>query len=310
MVISILLAISITFMYSAPLIFAGLGGVISESAGVVNIGIEGMMTIGAFAGAAVGYFTANPWLGFLAGGLAGGLLALVHAVACISFRADQTISGVAINFLGPGLALFLSTKLFEGSTMTKPVPNQIPTLFGSYATNSSNLMLQAANMYMTIPIAFLFVLIMWFVLYKTSWGLRIRSVGENPAAADTLGINVNRIKYLCVFTSGVLSGFGGAAMTLAVVNYFTQSTISGQGFIALAAVIFGKWKPQGTMLACLLFGFAQALVVLLGGSTSIIQIPSSILAMLPYVLTLIILVVFVGSSTAPKADGIPYFKGQ
>ena len=168
------------------------------------------------------------------------------------FRADQTISGVAINFLGPGLALFLSRKFFQGSTMTEPVPNQIPTLFGRYATNSSNLLLKAANMYMTIPIAFVFVIIMWFVLYKTNWGLRIRAVGENPAAADTLGINVNRIKYLCVFTSGVLSGFGGAAMTLAVVNYFTQSTISGQGFIALAAVIFGKWKPQGTMLARLL----------------------------------------------------------
>ena len=243
-------------------------------------------------------------------GLAGGLLALIHAIACISFRADQTISGVAINFLGPGIALFLGRKLFDGSTMTKPVPNQIPTLFGSYATNSSNLLLKTLNVRLTIPIVFILVLIMWFVLYKTSFGLRIRSVGENPAAADTLGINVNKVKYLSVFTSGVLSGFGGAAMTLAVVNCFTQSTISGQGFIALAAVIFGKWKPQGTMAACLLFGFAQALVVILGGSTSAIHIPPSILSMLPYVLTLIILVAFVGNSTAPKADGIPYYKGQ
>lgn len=307
---SILLAISITLMYSAPLIFAGLGGVISENAGVVNIGIEGMMTIGAFVGAAVGYFTANPWLGFLAGGLAGGLLALLHAVASITFRADQTISGVAINFIGPGLALFLSRKLFDGSTMTKPVPRQLPTLFGSYAANSSSLLLKALNVELTIPIAFLCVFIMWFVLYKTSFGLRIRSVGENPAAADTLGVNVYKVKYISVFTSGVLSGFGGAAMTLAVVSYFTQATISGQGFIALAAVIFGKWKPQGTMAACLLFGFAQALVVLLGGSASVIQIPSSLLSMLPYVITLIILVIFVGRSTAPKADGIPYVKGQ
>jgi simple sugar transport system permease protein len=310
MLISIVLAISITLMYSTPLIFAGLGGVISENAGVVNIGIEGMMTIGAFAGATVGYYSGNPWLGFLAGGLAGGLLALIHAVACITFRADQTISGVAINFIGPGLALFLSRKFFAGSTMTKPVENQIPTLFGSFAAKSSNLLLKAANVEMIVPIAFAIVLIMWFVLYKTNWGLRIRSVGENPAAADTLGINVYKVKYLSVFTSGVLSGFGGAAMTLAVVNYFTQSTISGQGFIALAAVIFGKWKPHGTLAACLLFGFAQALVVLLGGSTSKIQIPSSILSMLPYVLTLVILVLFVGRSTAPKADGVPYVKGH
>ena len=309
MLVSILLAISITLMYSAPLMFAGLGGVISENAGVVNIGIEGMMTIGAFAGAAVGYFSGNPWLGLLAGGLAGGLLALVHAVASITFRADQTISGVAINFIGPGLAIFLSRKLFEGSAMTKPVANQIPTIFGSYAAKSSNLLLKAANMEMTVPLVFICAIVMWFVLYKTSWGLRIRSVGENPAAADTLGVNVYKIKYLAVFASGVLSGFGGATMTLAVMNYFTQSTISGQGFIALAAVIFGKWKPHGTMAACLLFGFAQALVVLLGGSNSKIQIPSDLLSMLPYVLTLVSLVLFVRRSTAPKADGVPYVKG-
>lgn len=293
--VSILIAISITLIYSAPLIFGGLGGVISENAGVVNIGIEGMMTIGAFVGAAVAYFTNNPWMGFLAGGLAGGALALVHAVASISFRADQTISGVAINFLGPGIALFMARKLFAGSTMTKPV-KQLPTIFG--------------NLSVTIPLVFVFVLVMWFVLYKTSIGLRIRAVGENPAAADTLGINVYKVKYLSVFVSGILAGFGGATMTLAVVNYFTQSTISGQGFIALAAVIFGKWKPQGTMLACLLFGFAQALVVMLGGSNSILPIPSSILSMLPYILTLIVLVAFVGKSTAPKADGVPYVKGQ
>lgn len=310
MLISVLLAISITLMYSASLIFAGLGGVISENAGVVNIGIEGMMTFGAFMGAAVGYYTANPWFGLLAGGLAGGVLALAHAVACITFRADQTISGVAINFIGPGLALFLSRKLFAGSTMTKPVPHQIPSIFGGHAVKTgSNALLNAANVEWTVPIVFIIVLVLWFMLYKTNWGLRIRSVGENPAAADTLGINVYKVKYICVFMSGVLSGFGGAAMTLAVVNYFTQSTISGQGFIALAAVIFGKWKPHGTLAACLLFGFAQALVVLLGGSTSKIQIPSPILSMLPYVLTLVVLVLFVRRSTAPKADGVPYIKG-
>jgi simple sugar transport system permease protein len=269
-----------------------------------------MMTIGAFVGAAVGFFTGNPWLGLLAGGIAGGLLALVHAVASITFYADQTISGVAINFIGPGAALFLSRKLFEGSTMTKPVENKIPTLLGSYAAGSPNTLLRTINVEMTVPISLLLVLIMWFILYKTSLGLRIRSVGENPSAADTVGVNVYKIRYLAVITSGILSGFGGATMTLAVVNYFTQTVISGQGFIALAAVIFGKWKPHGTAAACLFFGFAQALVVIFGGSNSRVAIPSYILAMLPYILTLVVLILFVGRATAPRADGVPYIKNR
>lgn len=308
MLTSILLAISITMMYSAPLIFAGLGGVVSENSGVVNIGIEGMMTIGAFAGAAVGYFSGNPWLAFLAGGAAGGLLALLHAVASVTFRADQVISGTAINFIGPGIALFLARKFFDGSTMTKPIPHKIPAIFGTLGANSGNPIIKGLNMEMTVPLAFLTAFAVWFVLYKTTWGLRIRSVGEHPEAADTLGVNVYRIRYLCVVFSGILSGFGGATMTLAVVNCFTQTTISGQGFIAIAALIFGKWKPHGTVGACLLFGFAQALVILLGGSNSIFQIPSYLLAMLPYLLTIVVLVLFVHKSSAPKADGIPFIK--
>lgn len=309
MLISLLVVLNITLMYSVPLMFGGLGGVISENAGVVNIGIEGMMTIGAFAGAAAGFFTGNPWIGLLAAGIAGGLLALLHAIAAVTFRADQTVSGVAINFIGPGVALFLCRRLFAGSTMTKPV-NKLPTIFGAAASQSANKVLQNLNMEVIVPIAFVVVLAMWFLLYKTRWGLRIRSVGENPAAADTLGINVSAVKYACVVASGVLAGLGGGAMTLAVVNYFTQTVISGQGFIALAAVVFGKWKPHGTMGACLLFGFAQALVVVLGGSNGGIQIPSYLLSMLPYVLTLVILVLFIRNSTAPQADGIPYYKGK
>lgn len=149
----------------------------------------------------------------------------------------------------------------------------------------------------------------WFVLYKTKWGLRIRSVGEHPAAADTLGINVSRTRYTCVVISGILAGFGGASMTLAIISQFTPTAISGQGFIAMAAVIFGKWTPFGAYGACLLFGFAQALTVVLGGSESGITIPTQILAMLPYILTIIVLILFVGRSVAPKADGEPYEKG-
>jgi ABC-type uncharacterized transport system permease subunit len=309
MLLNILMALNITLMYSVPLMLGGLGGVISENSGVVNIGIEGMMTIGAFSGAAMAYFSGNPWLGLLFSGVSGGLLALLHAIAAVSFKADQTISGVAVNFIGPGMALFLCRHFFDGSTMTKPV-TKIPTILGKLASASTSEIVKNLNVEMTVPLALFIVLMMCFVLYKTKWGLRIRSVGENPAAAETLGINVYRIKYICVVTSGILAGLGGGAMTLAVVNYFTQTVICGQGYIALAAVVFGAWKPHGAMGACLLFGFAQALVVMLGGSGSKIQVPSELLAMLPYVLTLIILVVFVRNSFAPKADGIPYYRGK
>lgn len=303
---NILLAISITLMYSTPLVFGALGGVISERSGVINIGIEGMMTIGAFAGATVGYFSGSPWLGFLVGGIAGGLLALLHAVASVTFKANQTVSGIAINFLGLGLSLFLSRLFFEGATMTKPVPKKIPKIFSSQLAES-NKFLGIVNVDTTVLVALGMTLLLWFVLYKTKWGLRIRSVGEHPAAADTLGISVSAVRYTCVVLSGVLSGFGGAAMTLAVVSLYSQTAISGQGFIALAAVIFGKWKPHGAYGACLLFGFAQALVVLLGGGA--VKVPSQILSMLPYITTIIVLVLFVGRSVAPKADGLPYEKG-
>jgi len=167
--------------------------------------------------------------------------------------------------------------------------------------------LKSLNVDITVVIALVLTVVLWFVLYKTKWGLHIRAVGEKPAAADTMGINVTKVRYTSVIISGVLAGFGGAAMTLAIIPQFTQTAISGQGFIALAAVIFGKWTPHGAYGACLLFGFSQALTVMLGGGS--FAIPSEILAMLPYVLTIVVLILFVGRSVAPKADGVPYEKG-
>ncbi len=301
---SILIAIGITLMYSAPLVFAAIGGVISERSGVTNIGIEGMMSIGAFTGAAVGYYTVNPWLGLLCGGIAGGLLALLHAVASVTFRADQTVSGIAINLIGPGVSLFLSRLFFEGATMTKPVPNKLPKLFSILGIENSSL--GSLNVDITAVLALLLVVIVWFIMYKTKWGLRMRALGEHPAAVDTLGVSVYRSRYLCVIISGILAGIGGASFTLAIISQFTPTAISGQGFIALAAVIFGKWRPFGAYWACLLFGFAQALVVTLGEKA---VVPSDILAMLPYILTILVLIVFVGRSSAPKASGKPYEKG-
>ncbi len=306
MATSIIIIIGITLMYSTPLIFGAMGGVISERSGVINIGIEGMMTIGAFTGAAVGYFSGNPWFGLLTAGLAGGSLALLLTIASVSFKADQTIAGIAINLIGPGVALFLSRLLFEGATMTPPVPEKLPKIFGE--DGLSNTPYASLNVDITVILALGVAIFLWFMLYKTKWGLRIRSVGEHPAASDTLGVNVSLTRYVCVFLSGILAGFGGASMTLAVVSQFTPTVISGQGFIALAAVIFGKWTPFGAYGACILFGFAQALVVVLGGGN--FAVPSEILAMLPYILTIVVLILFVGRSVAPKADGVPYEKGS
>lgn len=295
-------------MYSTPLIYASLGGVISEKSGVVNIGIEGMMVIGAFIGATVGYFAGNPWLAFLCGGLAGALFGLLHAFASVTFCADQVVSGIAINFLCPGLALFLSRIFFEGATMTKVIDlgKKMPRPLHGFFPEESFLFYIFDNQYATVYISFLCVLLVWYVINKTRLGLRIRAVGEHPAAAATLGINVYTMRYFAVIMSGFFSGLGGASMSIAIVSNFRPTLVSGHGFIALAAVIFGKWKPQGAMLACLFFGFAQGLTVFLGQFD--IKVPSQIISMLPYIFTILILVLFVGKSSSPTSVGIPYKK--
>ena len=220
---SILLLLGITLMYSTPMVFAAQGSVISEVSGVVNIGIEGMMTIGAFTGAAVGYFSGNPWLGFICAGLAGAVFGLAHAFASVTCKADQTVCGIAMNLIGPGLALFLSRVFFAGATQTLPVTNKIPKLFGSGGLPGAwnNL-----NVDVTTLLALLVSIGMWYVFYRTTWGLHLRAVGEHPAAADTLGINVYKVRYTCVIISGMLAGLGGAAMTLAIVPQFMPTAIS------------------------------------------------------------------------------------
>lgn len=303
----VLLFIGTTLMYSTPLVFGAMGGVISERSGVINLGIEGMMTIGAFAGAATCYFTGNPWLGFLIGGLSGVMLALLHAIASVTFLADQTVSGIALNLIGPGVALFLCGLMFDGAKMTQPC-TMLPKPFDSFLGSSP--VLNNINVNIVVILALVLVILLWFFLSKTKWGLRVKAIGEHPAAADTLGINVNRTRYSCVLASGLFAGFGGAAMTLAVTSQFTQVSISGQGYIALAALIFGKWTPFGAYGASLLFGAATALTVVLGGNTLPFTIPSELLNMLPYILTILTLILFVGRAVAPKADGIPYRKGS
>ncbi len=303
---TILLFIGTTLMYSSPLTFGAMAGVISERSGVINLGIEGMLTIGAFAGAATCVFTQNPWLALAVGGLAGMGLALLHAVAAVSFRADQTISGIALNLIGPGLAMFMCGVIFDGSKDT-PSTTALPKLFGDLIDPSSpwiNLNISAG-----VVLALVAVVLVWFFLYRTGAGLHVRAIGEHAAAADSLGINVTKYRYLCVLASGLLAGIGGAVMTSSVVLQYSPIAICGQGYIALAAMIFGKWKPIGSYGACLLFGAAEALTVILGGDTLPFTIPPELLSMIPYVLTLLVLVLFVGKSVAPKDDGIPYIKG-
>ncbi len=278
---------------STPLILAALGGMFSERAGVINIALEGMMLAGAFTAAAVTYAAGNPFVGLLAGMVAGVLVAAIHAVACVSYKADQVVTGTAINILMIGMPAFLSGAFFlsSGSTPLIPQGQLIP--------------------WTPIVIAFAFVPIGWYVLYKTPFGLRLRSVGENPEAADAAGVSVARMKYAGVLLSGALAGIGGAYLSIGQSSLFTRNMTSGRGFIALAALIFGKWRPVQTLLACLLFGFTEAVSIQMQGVVKLPSgedIPVQFIHMVPYVLTIIVLAGFIGSSRPPQALGIPYQK--
>lgn len=305
--LKIVLFISDTLLFTTPLLFTALGGMFTEKAGVTNIGLEGMMTIGAFFGAAVGYYTKSSFLGLLAGGLSAALIALIHAIVSITFCADQIVSGIAINFIGPGISLFICSLLFDGAKQTMPVfdgAGKMVRIFDNLT--GIEIIDKILGQYVTTYIALFLVVFMYIYLYKTKYGLRLIAVGEHPKAAETLNINVYLYRYFAVIVSGLLAGFGGATMSLATVSNFTQSLISGHGFIAIVAVIFGKWKPYGVLAACLFFGATQELSILLPGLS--IKLPESILSMVPYISTLLVLILFVGKSKGPSSSGVPYMK--
>lgn len=305
--LKIALFISDTLLFATPLLFTALGGMFTEKAGVTNIGLEGMMTIGAFAGAAVGYFTKSALLGFLAGGIAASLVALIHAIVSITFGADQVVSGIAINFIGPGVALFICSLLFDGAKQTIPVAEGEGKMLKIFDNLTGvDFIDKILGQYVTTYVAVALVILMSIYLYKTKFGLRLIAVGEHPKAAETLNVNVYLYRYFAVIISGLLAGFGGATMSLATVSNFSQSLVSGHGFIALVAVIFGKWKPYGVLGACLFFGAAQELAILLPSLN--INIPESILPMVPYISTLLVLIFFVGKSKGPSSAGVPYIK--
>jgi ABC-type uncharacterized transport system permease subunit len=294
--------------YATPLMYASLGGLFSERSGVVNIGLEGMMLTGAFF-AVWGADVTNTWpLGLAIGIGAGALMGLLHAFFAITLRADQIVGGTAINFIALGLTSYLFVKLYGSQGTPRDlanVPNvplgflkHIPLLGGFL-----NDVLGRQNLMIWIAIAL--VVVVWLVVFKTPIGLRIRACGEHPRAADTVGINVYAVRYGSVMLSGALAAAGGAFISLAFVNSFTPNMIAGRGFIALAALIFGNWRPFGAAAACLLFGFSSALAVNLQAySTSV----STLFTALPYVLTLVAVAGVIGRSIPPAAVGRPYVK--
>ena len=307
-----------TVRLATPLLLACLAGLYSERAGVFDIGLEGKMLFAAFFSAAIAFVTGSVWLGLLAGIGASLILALIHGVASITFRGNQLISGVAINFLAAGMTVLIAQSWFSQGGRT-------PSLMGG--ARFEGITLPFASALEPVPfigpvyeellsghsilvyMAFAFVPLSAWVLYRTRFGLRLRAVGENPAAVDTAGVSVVGLRYAAVLIAGVLCGIAGAYLATALQAGFVKDMTAGRGFIALAALIFAKWRPWHALGACLLFGFLQAIALRfqnidLGG----IIIPVQVMDALPYILTVVILAGFVGKAIPPKAGGEPYVK--
>ncbi|MFN3635275.1 MAG: ABC transporter permease [Rhizobium rhizophilum] len=308
-----------TIRLSIPLILAALAGLYSERAGVFDIGLEGKMLAAAFAAACVAYLTGSAWLGLLSGIAISLVFSLIHGFASITNRGNQIISGVALNFVAAGLTVVLGQAWFGQGGRTPQVSGE-----GRF----SPIILPGADMMREIPfigplysnvisgnniltyIAFLAVPISWWVLYRTRFGLRLRAVGENPGAVDTAGISVTFLRYRAVLMAGLLCGIAGTYLAIAQSAAFIKDMSAGKGFIALAALIFAKWKPVPVMFACLLFGFLDALSNFMQGKSIPVigEVPVQLFQALPYILTCILLAGFIGAANPPKAGGVAYSK--
>ena len=296
-----------TLRFATPLAFAAMGGIFSERSGVVNIGLEGMMLTGAFF-AVWGSIWSGSWIvGVAMAMLFGGLLALIHAFFCIHLRADQIISGFAVNLLALGVTGFLFTQLYPSGIPLgiSRVPNVELDFLEAIPVVGNFLHGVFGSLNLLVWLMLATVVLSYVVLFKTSIGLRIRSVGEHPRAADTVGISVYRVRYAAVVTSGVLAALGGAFLSLGFVGNFAENMTSGRGFIALAAVIFGKWRPGWAFMATLLFGYGFALAIPLQREAGISE---NLISTLPYVITLIAVAGLIGRSIPPAAVGRPYVK--
>jgi len=294
-----------SLLKAVPITLGALSGVLCERAGVINIAIEGMMLLGAMMGALVGSITGSLWLGLLAAVGGGVLLAWVHAVLSIRYKTDQIISGTVINIFATGITSYISAKFMQKygylnnpgifSRFEIPLLSKIPFIGPIFF-----------NQNMFVYAMYFFLIVLTIALFNTRWGLRLRSVGEHPRAADTLGINVIRTRYMAVLLGGAMAGFAGGYFTLGSVGRFDEVMTAGRGFIGLAAMIFGGFNPFGSFGAGLLFGFADSLaskMAILG-----VRIPSQFLGMAPYIVTMIVLAGVVGRAHVPAADGQPYEK--
>lgn len=289
-----------TFMIVAPILIAAIGGMICERSGVVNIALEGLMAMGAMS-AAVCHVLLESTIGFsipmalLIGACVGGLFSLIHAFASITLQADQVISGTGINLLSNGITVFVCQLLFRMDRSMNYRMGMRSGLFGIYPT---------------VWIALAILLLSWFMLYRRPWGLRLRAAGEHPQALASAGVNVIRIRYIAVVISGLLAGLAGGCIVLTQDIQYTVSTINGKGFIALAAVSFGRWVPLGILGSSVLFGLSSALAVNIINISGLQFLPSEFFSALPYLITLITLVLFSGKDYAPRAAGKPYDKGK
>ena len=296
--------VAATLRFATPLAFAAIGGIFSERAGVVNIGLEGMMLAGAFFGIYAAVEGHHWTVGLLGAMVAGGLLALIHAFFSIRLRADEIVSGTAINFLALGLTGYLFRHIYKEQGTPSDV-SRIPDVTLPGIKDVPFLGDVIGDLNLMIWLVFALLVLAYFVLFKTPIGLRLRSVGEHPKAADTVGISVFGVRYAAVVASGALAALGGAYLSIGFVGSFNENMTVGRGFIALAAVIFGKWHPFGAFGGCLLFGFSSALAQRLQGEA---DISANLLSTLPYILTLVALVGLIGRSRPPAAVGRPYVK--
>ena len=308
-----------TLRLATPLLLACLAGLYSERAGVFDIGLEGKMLMAAMASGAVAYLTGSAWLGMLAGIAASLILAGIHGLASITFRGNQLISGVALNFLSSGITVLVAQRLFaqggrtpplEGAARFNPITlpfaeavREVPVIGPLYFEVISGHSILVYAALALVPIS-------WWVLYRTRFGLRLRAVGENPAAVDTAGVSVVGLRFAAVAITGVLCGLAGSYMATALQAGFGREMTAGRGYIALAALIFAKWRPVAALWACLLFGFFQALALRPDVVERVVQVkvPVTFLEALPYVLTVLVLAGFVGKAIPPRAGGEPYVK--
>lgn len=313
------LTVDSTLRLAVPLILAALAGLFAERSGVIDIGLEGKMLAAAFAAAAAAGVAGSAWIGLLAAIGTSFALAMLHGFACITHRGNQVVSGLAINIIAAGLTVTLGIAWFKQGGQTPPLPpagrfaeltwpgtealSAVPVLGTVYEELISGHNLLVYLALLAVPLA-------WWVIYRTRFGLRLRAVGENPAAIDTAGISVFGLRYRAMMIGGVLCGFAGAYLSTAHGAAFVRDMTAGKGYIALAAMIFGKWRPFPVLGACLLFGFLDALSARLQGVEipGWGEIPAQLIQALPYLLTVVLLAGFIGRAVAPRASGVPYVK--